>query len=497
MAEMWSSEKARGILERIVIEGDLVLQTPAHFGNGDSDELTDMPLLLDSRAEAEGRICPLLTGASIAGALRSYLNAAEHGYGVKPDRESLSALLFGVAKGEDEGEQSPLIVEDALCKNSPFGIELRDGVMLDAASRTAADKTKFDLQLWQAGTSFPLRFELCVRQHRDPNHAVTLKQALATALTGLNNGAITLGTRKRRGYGSVNVNNWRVKSYDLGNSNDLLAWLEHGSRKLVEQGVPTTPDPARALGVMAREVQSHHFHLLATFWLDGSLLIRSGGSQAGEPDMVHLHTRTVGSDAQPFPILSGTSLAGALRARAGKIANTITAGDSNRTKKLIDDLFGQTRQASRIRVKEHPVKEARTDLVQARVSIDRFTGGALDTALFNQQPAFAKENTTVKVELDLFAPSTAEVGLLLLLLKDLWTSDLPLGGESSVGRGRLLGKEAVLAHAEAGTIKQWSLRALDRTGAEVEVTGHAQAELEDYVRALWRELGQSDEEEAA
>ena len=30
----------------------------------------------------------------------------------------------------------------------------------------------------------------------------------------------------------------------------------------------------------------------------------------------------------------------------------------------------------------------------------------------------------------------AQAGLLLLVLKDLWSGDLPLGGESSVGRGR-------------------------------------------------------------
>jgi len=37
-------------------------------------------------------------------------------------------------------------------------------------------------------------------------------------------------------------------------------------------------------------------------------------------------------------------------------------------------------------------------------------------------------------------------GLLLLLLRDLWTGDLPLGGESSVGRGRLKGRSATLAY---------------------------------------------------
>jgi len=54
---LWSGGSSRHIIKRIVVEGDLVLETPAHFSNGDSDEVTDMPLLVDP---LEGK--PLLTG---------------------------------------------------------------------------------------------------------------------------------------------------------------------------------------------------------------------------------------------------------------------------------------------------------------------------------------------------------------------------------------------------------------------------------------------------
>jgi CRISPR/Cas system CMR subunit Cmr4 (Cas7 group RAMP superfamily) len=72
-----------------VVEGDLVLETPAHFSNGDSDEITDMPLLVDP---LEGK--PLLTGASIAGALRAFLGAWEHGYGQRATQDSATVKLY-------------------------------------------------------------------------------------------------------------------------------------------------------------------------------------------------------------------------------------------------------------------------------------------------------------------------------------------------------------------------------------------------------------------
>ena len=45
--QLWSGIESRQIIRRVVVEGRLVLQSPAHFGNGDTDDLIDMPLLRD------------------------------------------------------------------------------------------------------------------------------------------------------------------------------------------------------------------------------------------------------------------------------------------------------------------------------------------------------------------------------------------------------------------------------------------------------------------
>jgi len=449
---LWSKETSRKIIAHIVIEGDLVLQTPAHFGNGDTDELTDMPLLVDP---LDGKM-PLLTGASIAGAMRSHLRERECGYGQPVNRSSASVLLFGSLRGDEEGEQSPLIVDDSLGRLGTSGIEMRDGVGIDSKSRTAREDRLFDLQLWQVGTIFPLRFELPIREGDD---ADALKRALTTALAGFSDGSITLGARKRRGYGRVSVAGWRVKTYDLTQADGLLDWIQHGNEPLTS--VTPISDIRTALGVTALvDDQREFFHINATFLLDGSLLIRSGSGQDDRgPDMVHLHALQANGTRKP--ILSGTSLGGALRARALKIANTLDTND--RVQTLIDEMFGIEMRpgvqpkASRIVVTETVVQNAKTDLVQNRVSIDRFTGGARETALFSEQPTFGGNDTTLTVDIRLINPNDHEIGLLLLLLKDLWTGDLPLGGESSVGRGRLKGKRAILTHQSDGASRHWEI----------------------------------------
>jgi len=493
----WSGDVSRKIARRIVIEGDLVLQTPAHFGNGDGDDLVDMPLLTDPLDDKT----PLLTGASIAGAVRGYLHEREHGFRAKVHTDagttkSASVLLFGGNRSDNDGEQSPLIVEDARGKYA--AVELRDGVRLAGASRTSAHDKLFNIEMWEAGTTFPLRFELIVRQSDD---ASALKRALATALAGFNDGNITIGARKQRGYGQVGVMGWRIKEYNLTNTAQLLDWIENGAKEL---SGTANPDIVQATGVgemIADRRQA--FRLKAEFYLDRSFLIRSGSgpdieqadandAETQRPDSMHLHSvlPTPDGTRKPEPILSGTSLAGALRARALKIVRLIapsTAEGEKAAHKLIDDMFGADMDtgaepvASRMIVYEHVVSGVENKLVQNRVSIDRFTGGTREGALFNEQPLFGGAQSLVTVDLQLANPQEYEIGLLLLLLKDFWTGDLPLGGEISIGRGRLRGKNCHLEYRN-GQIGTWNLLANEANS--LSVTMGKPQDLENYVAKL-------------
>ncbi|GAB4551340.1 MAG: RAMP superfamily CRISPR-associated protein [Anaerolineae bacterium] len=454
---LWQGKSSRRINKRIIVEGDLRLETPAHFGSG--DEMGSLvPLIADEITNQ-----PLLTGASIAGALRSYLWTREHGYGKTQSSTGMAALLFGGARQDQQGDQSHLIIDDAYGENAK--VELRDGVKINPKSRTAEEKKLYTFMVWSAGAKFSLRFELLITEDSDESR---LRQALAVVLSGLQNGEITLGARKRRGYGRVKIDSWRVREFDLTKSDGLIAWVKEGGASLSEQRVVS--DLFKALNVSARfEDRRDRFTLQAEFTLESSLLIRADSAVA---DMGHL--RSNGN-----PVLSGTSLSGAIRARALKIANTLSVANADG---LIDEMFGifseqvtNNRTASRVSVEEHFITGGESERwLQSRVSIDRFTGGALDTALFHQQPQFGGK---VQVNLELRSPKDHEIGLLLLVLKDLWTGDLPLGGESSVGRGRLRGHKAKLAHNG----NAWKLTS---TASGLAIEGDKE-ELENYVRALW------------
>lgn len=474
MNAAWNT--SRGLFERIVITGVLTLETPAHLGNGDSDGPLDMPILLDS---LDGRA--LLTGTSVAGALRNYARA------------TLGAArtngLFGRIDGNTAFE-SPLIVDD--CLGAKPLTELRDGVAIDPRTRTAEDAKKFDIELLEAGTTFTLGFELLVPRKQSAGSDIV--RDLALALRGFEAGEIALGKRKRRGLGKCRVSTWTIRRYDMMSPVGILGWLKErptrqasGPSILAALGV-ADPGPAAA---------PHACVLEATFALDGSLLIRSGGDRAGEPDFAHLTSKR---GTRSVPIVSGTSLAGALRARALRIANTL--GKNGYT--WVDRLFGYRRRettqpaapvmkpgerrsrsrtesgkitASRLWVEECEIeKPVRPDLVQTRIKIDRFTGGVYPGALFSEQPVFGTDETRITCKLRLDSDDEGDAGLLLLLLKDLWTGDLPVGGESSVGRGRLRGIEATLTRGA----ERWKLEA-GANPAEVRVVEGRAERLQDFV----------------
>ncbi|MBD2139031.1 hypothetical protein H6F32_15960 [Anabaena sp. FACHB-1237] len=492
----------RHIMKRIIIRGNLILDTPTCLGSGDSESPTDLSLLRDSVSNHA-----LLTGASIAGAIRKYLRESQHGYLVNEKFDDLATNLFGViwtdkdnqqnTIGFDDGNQSSLIIDDSI-STSPIQAELRDGVKINSVTRTAADKAKYDLELLQAGTEFPLSFELLIEKESDEP---SLLKGLAIALQGLEKGEISLGIKKHRGFGRCHVKEWQVWQFDLTDHQQRLDWLKFEHWHFFDYPTHTSITKALNVSLDEKDDQRRFCKIDATFTLASPLLIRSGQASSDKaPDVVHLKSRRNG---ELKPVLSGTSLAGVLRHRAEKIINTLTECKKNLiTKRIINEIFGfvldnkdkseienidqnnQKAKASRLTVHESVI-ENYTDLVQNRIAIDRFSGGTLHGALFNEQPIFPQDNTQLKLNLELRNPEDYEVGLLLLLLKDLWTGDLSVGGTSSIGRGRLQGKNVTINLQRKGQKTTFTI--VQSSPQENLVINDADS-LEEFVSALYKEV---------
>jgi CRISPR/Cas system CSM-associated protein Csm3 (group 7 of RAMP superfamily) len=481
--------RERPLASRWVLCASLVAEGPLHLG-GEAETIVDAPILRD---RVDG--APLLTGASLAGALRSHLGDVVAGY--RQPEPAAVAELFGGARGDDEGAQSPLMVFDGLGR-LPEGTapEIRDGVAIDPATGTAEEHKKFDIEVLPAGTRFPLHFELLILAGVDEKRLLAL---LAATLEGLESGDVALGARTSRGYGRCRAAGWTARRFDLTARDGWLAWLVTEPAPRIAPTPAPEPDEGDRPTWSLREALRRAWPSAADLptlddrrrrfraeldlrWPHGGLLVRSPGREPGDADATQLHS---GGD----PVLPGTSLAGALRTRALRIARLVCGahGDAR-----VEALFGpppgasgrgspRGRElfASRLTVGESRL-EGRCLLQGTRIRIDRFTGGVVDGALFDEQPLYRGRG---RVTLEIREPEPGEVGLLLLVIKDLLTGDLPLGGTGSVGRGVTRGT-ATLTWPEAGESPhtlRWDPEArvseaeAERLNAEV-ATLHARAD---------------------
>ena len=414
------------VVRRLYAYGTWKLESVAHFG-GDETSIADMCLLRD----ADGH--PFIPAASIAGAARSFLARLSKPWAKykKGDEGKILKRLFGGADEKDT--MSALIVADAACVSEQTTTSIRDGVRVDTQSGSAAEGAKFDVEVVERGTEFKLRLECIIREGDDNNELEKLFLAL---LHGFQQGDIRLGARTRRGYGRGKVASWEIRDLKMDNPDDVMAWLR--------DEVCSRP-PSNLTPHSLQSDQRQYFCLEADFILRTSLLIRSSPSDPEAPDMVHLHS-------SGKPVVPGTSFAGAFRHRASLIASTIGWSED-----AVSEIFGPVHEqeakdrqkglwASRVWIEEKLVKNVESRW-QDRVAIDRFTGGSLQNALFNEKPVFPipKESTYhLKLKLMLEEPDDAEIGLLFLTLRDFWHGHTALGGETSNGRGTLQGVKAEL-----------------------------------------------------
>ena len=448
--------KPDAVVRRLYARGTWKLRSVAHFG-GEETGIADMCLLKD----ADGN--PFIPGASIAGAARSFLARqcltwTKYSHPDGPDNEPRELKrLFGGARDNDT--MSALIVADAPCVSAEINRSIRDGVRIKAKSGTAADGAKFDVEVIERGTEFKLEMQ-CIIRHNDDEVALT--RLFLAILYAFQQGDIRLGARTRRGYGRGIVKSWEIRDLQMDNQEDVMAWIRDDPWSRPESVLK--PEPLQT-------DQRRYFRIEADFQLRTSLLIRSSSGDPKDPDMVHLHSNEK-------PVIPGTSFAGAFRHRAALIANAIGWKRKNKDADAVCDMFGpvhkqdekreETQQtglwASRVSIEERLVKKVEP-LWQDRVAIDRFTGGSLQSALFNEKPVYPitlkeKTKTNVRLRLTSEEPEKAEIGLLLLTLRDFWYGNAAIGGETSNGRGTLQGIKAKLIYKDnpdPTDLKVWKL----------------------------------------
>ncbi len=425
------------IVERLYIKGTLEAVSPLIVGSGE-DELADIQLVRDWNGT------PFIPGTAIAGAARHYLDeACASANGVE---KGLVNILFGQkAKKDNDTTQSLITFYDAKPRgNIHEKLALRDGVALDFVTKTAKKSEKYDYEIIERGQQFDFRIEVLFRACYNGNRN-KMKGILFALLTALNNGQIAFGAKTRRGFGMVKLIDENVLVLNTANSpDDVKHWMNFSWDDASSVWNDSSKDYTLTQlqhGTLT-SLNVHHAEVSATFKIPYSILIRHYSSDPQDPDSAHL---TLNGQS----IIPGTSWNGALRHAIYHLLRDLKQPEPA-IDKITNDLFGyvdeteKEARASRVLVRESFIDDGE-QLAYTRNKVDRFTGGVVDSALFDEKPHYGG-----KVTLELSVkerksdnPKTKgwEIGLLLLALKDIGNGVQPVGGAANIGRGILEGEQ--------------------------------------------------------
>lgn len=430
--------------------GSLELKTPMLIGSGE-DEITDNDIIKDS----EGK--PYIPATSFIGVLRSEF--IERGMKDKIDK------LFGFSK-DDKGFQSPFYCKDLELTEADFKITGRDGVKINNKTGIAVDRAKYDYEILEPGKTFSFEMGFDVEK-KDSNNNKTYRLEYDDAVKFINgiytllyNEGISVGAKTQNGLGKLKLkdNSAKIHAYDFNNAEHIKQWLDNGND--VDE-IPLTLDN--------NFKSKYNFELSGNFAIKNSLIVRSYRTNSKVTDAEHIKSNGK-------PVLPGSSIKGALRARAEKILNTIKPEITDQSINILFGIAGKGEDKSKSRILFEEVDITDTQrAVQSRVKIDRFTGGAIDGALFDSMPEFPTNNEpNIVLKIKIKDCEDHEAGLMLLVLKDLMTADLPIGGEKNIGRGVLKGRNADL-------IYKGKSFTFSENGPDDSIRG----QLQYYVDSLW------------
>ena len=424
------------IIGKVLLNGTLELCSPLLIGSGSqrTGSDTDTQVLLDKHGH------PFIPGTSIAGVLRAAM----------PPEENTDALfggkikLSGFPKGIDV--QSAVNIDDVELPDAQC--TLRDGVAIDDIRGVAADEKKYDYEMVERGAKGKFHAEITLRDyHREALGDVeaSIRRLTENIAAGFRCGAMTA-----KGFGHVQVQGLSVDHYDFQNIDDAVAWLSENRGSAADHyDVAAGKAPTSSSLIVD-----------AYFDLNGSLIVKDTEvppeKQKGDSP-VH----TVMKESRGEYVIPGPSVKGALRHHAGRILerlgysepqlvlNKLMGLDEKAMKEAQKNEDYKTMRRSRFLVNEVYIAPGKVKpFAQTRNRIDRFTGGTIGGALFTTEAIWGKNgNAPVHIHFEIRGDADdSEIGLSLLLLKELSLGRVPLGGEKSIGRGVLTGTRAEIRY---------------------------------------------------
>ena len=402
----------------IVVEAD----TPLRVGSSAMDFLQDAPVQKDWNG------LPMILGTSIAGVLRKDFGDKKiFGFQDGKNGEGSKVIISNALLLDDKDN----VCEELLLEKSDFlkifeNLPVREHVRIDSKG-TAENGAKFDEEVVYKGSRFKFSIELIEEQ----------EEVFEEILSLLSNPTFRLGGGSAKGFGKLKVIEIKTAFVDLWQYSSSL------NQALGETYTSATPESAAKHTKYTLKIKPDDFFMFGSGFGDS------------DADMTPVFEQTVDYKAGKLTdkqiLIPASGIKGALAHRTtyhynllkkfyignpearssipevfGEAKNSKQNIDGSKGKILISDCFKTFNETKQTKTFDH-------------VSIDRFTGGAIDGALFQEKTIaddggyeieILLENGIDKEYIDAFESA----------LHDVCTGMLPLGGATTKGHGVFIGE---------------------------------------------------------
>lgn len=365
------------------------LVSPLAVGSGEKSN-TDSDVVLDSRG------VPMIPATAFAGVIRHYLDLNGNND------------LFGYVNGEKSSGSRIKFYDAELISDESF-TTVRDSVALE--NKVGKKGAKFDLEAVESGVDFSALIEL---DDADENEDGMISEAISA----IDAGYLRIGSKTSRGYGQLKVVSIRKAEFIL--PSDREKWLGF--------------DPFDSKSVYYSDYRLSEYSdkfvaLKISLKQKGAVSIRSytvkNASDIESADYIQLSLK------DGTPVIPGTSWAGAFRERFKKLS-----GDCELTKNVFGDVDQKkkTQKKSSVYFGESIIKNSVMKVI-TRNSIDRFSSGTKDGALYTERTCY-----NGNCELSIFIRKDISdlekiMKLMSAVICDLDRGYLSVGGLTAVGRG--------------------------------------------------------------
>ena len=356
---------------------------------------------------------PFITGTSLAGAIRHYLE------NTVSDQTKIN-LIFGKTEGE-KCRMSRIFISDIIFCGSK--VSVRDGIRLDE-NKVTVQNAKYDYEFIEPDALGFLSLEY-VLYDTDPISADDIENVTLKIVSGINHGAIRFGFKKQRGLGVLSVLSeyeykffgYQDKKFTPESYIDFLENRQYDNKQL--------PDL----------LPENNMHYTFSLHLSqkGGISIRTYTAIPNEPDFSHI-------TANKKPVIPASSWNGAVRHRAFDILQNSLNADENTITEL-KHIWGECGEnqfvLSQIEINESILQSPETNggfIRMTRNKINRFDNSTVDRALYSEN-SFFNGNTELHITVKNIEQNQWVAGLLVLVLKDIANGLLAVGGQTAVGRG--------------------------------------------------------------